>query len=134
MGMFDTVRSSYDLGPGYMNKELQTKDLDCCMNDYWIDPAGQLFEIDYSHTADFVELVEGDEGYDENRRWVNLKWIPNGHHGKIKPVYIFKIVEVYPATFDGHYAKWPSCHILFRDGIIMEVRHTNLYDEVSSGL
>ena len=26
MGMYDTVRSSYDLGPGWLNKDLQTKD------------------------------------------------------------------------------------------------------------
>jgi len=134
MGMFDTVRSSYDLGPGYNNKELQTKDLDCCMNDYWIDPAGQLFEIDYSSTADFVELAEGDDGYNSDRKYLNFKWIPNGLHGKIKPVYIFKIIEVYPAVFDGHYSKWPSCHILFKNGIINEIRHTNLYDEVPSHL
>jgi len=56
MGMFDTVRSSYDLGPGFQ-KDLQTKDLDCCMNEYWIDPSGRLFEIDFSGTHDFLEIV-----------------------------------------------------------------------------
>lgn len=123
MGMFDTVRSSYDLGPKYMNKTLQTKDLDCFMNEYWISPSGQLFEIDLSQTADFVELKEGDDGYDPKRLFLNFVWIPNGNHGKIKPVYIFKVVELYPAEFDGQYSDWPSCHVYFRDGIIKEVRH-----------
>ena len=48
MGMFDTIRSSYDLGPGFWNKELQTKDLTCTLSVYWISPNGELFEIDYS--------------------------------------------------------------------------------------
>tara|TARA_B100000925_G_C21721055_1_gene350923 strand:- start:73 stop:210 length:138 start_codon:yes stop_codon:yes gene_type:complete len=43
MGMFDTIRSSYDLGPGFWNKELQTKDLESIMATYWIDPLGQFF-------------------------------------------------------------------------------------------
>lgn len=125
MGMFDTVRCSYDLGPGYINRELQTKDLDCCMAEYWISPAGQLYEIDYSHTSDFVDVPEEER----TAPWNTFKSVPNGNRGKIKPVYIFKIVELYPARWDGHYSKWPTCQVLFRDGIITEVRHTPLHDD-----
>ena len=57
MGMYDTIRSSYDLGPGFQ-KELQTKDLECLMVDYWISPSGRLYEIDYSGTSDFVDVPE----------------------------------------------------------------------------
>jgi hypothetical protein len=128
MGMFDTVRSSYDLGPGYSNQELQTKDLECFMKDYWIDPVGRLFELDYSHTHDFKEVPEGER----LTPWHVFEWVKNGNHGKLKPVYIFKVIEVYPARFDGHYAKWPRCHIYFRDGIVTEVRHNT--DEVSGNL
>lgn len=124
MGMFDTVRSSYDLGPGWLNKELQTKDLDCCMNEYWISPEGQLFEIDYSHTYDFVDIPEEERV----RPWNVFKTVPNGNHGKVRPVYIFKVVELYPAEWGVHYAKWPSCHVYFKDGMIKEVRHANLHD------
>lgn len=124
MGMYDTVRSSYDLGPGWLNKELQTKDLDCCMNEYWISPEGQLFEIDYSHTYDFVDIPEEERV----RPWNVFKTVPNGNHGKVRPVYIFKVVELYPAKWDAHYAKWPSCHVYFKDGMIKEVRHANLHD------
>jgi len=123
MGMFDTVRSSYDLGPGYLNKELQTKDLDCCMAEYWISPVGQLFEIDYSGTQDFVENPENDTPL-----WKGIKYTPNGNHGKVRPVFAFKVVELYPAKWDAHYAKWPSCHVHFWDGMIKEVRHATLHD------
>jgi hypothetical protein len=128
MGLFDTVKCSYDLGPGYINRELQTKDLDCCMADYWISPAGQLYEIDYGGTHTFETIKENDPRYDSNKKFLNFEWIPTGQRGKIKPVYIFKIVELYPAKWDGHYSKWPSCHVLFRDGIITEVRHTPLHE------
>jgi len=122
MGLYDTVRSSYDLGPGWLNKELQTKDLDCCMCEYWISPEGQLFEIDYSGTQDFV-LTEEDTTIIPR-----IKYTPNGNHGKVRPVFAFKVVELYPAKWDAHYAKWPSCHVHFWDGMIKEVRHATLHD------
>jgi hypothetical protein len=128
MGMFDTIRCSYDLGPGYLNRELQTKDLDCCMTEYWLDPAGRLYEIDYTGTHDFYEVPEEER----SAPWNFFEQIPNGNHGKIKPVYLFKVIEVYPAKWDAYYSKWPSCFILFRDGIVQEVRHTNLHEENES--
>jgi hypothetical protein len=124
MGMFDTVRSSYDLGPGWLNKELQTKDLDCCMAEYWISPAGQLFELDYSYTHDFVDVPEEERSVP----WRTFEPVPNGNHGRVKPVFAFKVVELYPAKWDAHYSKWPSCHVHFWDGMIKEVRHAHLHD------
>jgi hypothetical protein len=115
MGMFDTVRSSYDLGPGFQ-KDLQTKDLDCCMNEYWIDPSGRLFEIDFSGTHDFLEIVE------DHRGWPKFQTIPNGNHGKVKPVYLFKVIEVYPSEWDCKYSPYIRKHIFFKDGIIEEVK------------
>ena len=94
------------------------------MNEYWISPEGQLFEIDYSHTYDFVDIPEEERV----RPWNVFKTVPNGNHGKVRPVYIFKVVELYPAKWDAHYAKWPSCHVYFKDGMIKEVRHANLHD------
>lgn len=130
MGMFDTIKSSYDLGPGYQ-KELQTKDLDCAMNHYWIDVRGQLFEIDYSHTHDFVELKEGDDGYDDKRGFLNFIWVPNGRRGAVRPVYHYGVVEVYPAVWDCKYSSYPSCKIFFRYGIIEEVVHdTQRYERI----
>ena len=76
MGLFDTVRSSFDLGPGY-HRTLQTKDLECLMCEYWIDSAGKLYEIDYSHTADFVEIGPDDPNYNQERGYLNFFWKPN---------------------------------------------------------
>jgi hypothetical protein len=84
--MFDYFRSSYELGEQFTNTRCHTKDIEDgyggTMSDFWLSPSGQLYLIDYSHTADFVELKEGDEGYSEVALF-NLQWIPNGTHGKV---------------------------------------------------
>lgn len=124
MGMFDYLRSSYDLGEQFTNVELHTKDIEDgiggTMSHYWLDPHGYLYHIDYSHTADFVELKEGDEGYDSIHLWCNFKWIPNGNHGKISPCMITKYVEVYPPTWDGQWEDWPRCKIHFKYGRLVD--------------
>jgi hypothetical protein len=79
MGLYDTVRSSYNLGPDLTDCELQTKDLSCCMEDLWISPAGELFTIDYTRTA---ELVPDPEC---KRQFWPYKWEPNGNHGRVTP-------------------------------------------------
>jgi hypothetical protein len=107
MGMFDTIRSSYDLGPGFWNKDLQTKDLDCTLSEYWISPNGELFEIDYSGTHDW-ELVDN----------INYKPVPNGNRGAVRPIIITTELEVYPSTWDAHYAKFPTMKITFIDGVL----------------
>jgi hypothetical protein len=109
MGLYDTVRSSFDLGPGYNRKDLQTKDLECMMYDYWIDPTGKLYEVDYSHTQDFNQDF--------------TSYVANGNHGKVKPIYWNGVVEVFPAKWDCYYAPFPSCFLTFTRGIITEVTH-----------
>jgi len=116
MGMFDTIKCNYDLGPGFWNRTLQTKDLDCLMVDYWLDPAGKLFEIDYSGTQDFVDVPDDEM----NMPWNTFKWVPNGNHGKVKPIYITKIILVYPSVWDCKYAPYPSCRVRFENGIIQQ--------------
>ena len=122
MGMFDYVRSSY-----YFDVEFcgvcQTKDIeegyDGTMSQFWISPDGQLYLIDYSHTADFVELKEGDEGYSEVGLF-NLQWIPNGTHGKVRPWNITKYIVIYPEQWDGEWEHWPECRIHFVNGIVQD--------------
>jgi len=98
MGMFDTIRCSFDLGPGFWNRELQTKSLENFMTEYWLDPKGRLFEIDYSGTTDYI--------MDDNELF-GYRLTPNGNHGKIKPTAITKYIEVYPATWDCKYSPFP---------------------------
>jgi hypothetical protein len=116
MGMFDTIRSSYDLGPGFWRRDLQTKGLECLMVEYWIDPSGQLFEIDYSGTQDFDLCPEQES----KTPWNPYKAVPNGNHGKVRPVYVTATIEVYPAKWECHYAPFPRKIIQFVNGKLNE--------------
>ena len=124
MGMFDYVRSSYPLGEEFSGV-CQTKDIEegigGTMSQYWISPDGQLYLIDYSHTADFVELKEGDEGYQEGRlSMLNFKWISNGTHGRVRPTNLTKYITVYPEQWDGEWEDWPECRIHFKHGKLQD--------------
>jgi hypothetical protein len=114
MGMFDTLRSSYDLGAGF-TKELQTKDLECCMYHYWIDPLGRLWDINYQGTQDLI-INEKAENI-----WEKVKPVPNGCHGKVSPVFIDKEIEVYPAQWNAHYAALPRRYLTFKGGVLYGV-------------
>ena len=111
MGMFDTIRCNYDLGPGFWNKELQTKDLQCACCQYWLDPSGRLWEIDYSGTQDFVDVP-----IDDNHPWLSFKTVGNGNHGKVRPLYVTKSIEVYPSEWTAYYAPYPRQTITFVEG------------------
>ena len=121
--MYDNVRSSYNLGEHFTNTQCQTKDIEDgiggTMSQYWISPDGYFYLIDYSHTSDFVELKEGDEGYSD-RGFLNFKWIPNGTHGKVTPYLLTKYIEIYPEKWDGDWQSWPRCKLHFRYGVLKD--------------
>lgn len=122
--MFDYLISSYDLGEEFTKVELQTKDIEDgiggTMSHYWLDPQGYLYYIDYSYTADFVEIEEGDEDYNDTHKWCNFQWVPNGNKGKVSPWYLTKYIEVYPAQWDGKWEDWPRCKIHFKYGRLVD--------------
>ena len=109
MNYYDTIRSSYDLGPGF-KKDLHTKDLTRSCVEFWIDPAGHLYQVDYSHTQSAVCI-------DEHQ----FKLVKSSH-GRVAPYYFWGEVEVYPAKWPVYYAPTPTCKIVFERGIISEVR------------
>jgi len=120
--MYDNVRSSYKpFGEDFYGQN-QTKDIEegigGTMSQYWISPEGQLYLIDYSHTADFVELKEGDEGYEPEKKIFNFRWIPNGTHGKVRPWNITKTIKIYPENWKGEWSDWPEVTILFENGVV----------------
>ena len=130
MGMMDFVRSSYDLGEQFTETRLQTKDIEDygiggTMSQYWISPDGYLYLIDYSHTADFVELKEGDEGYNDVMPLLNFQWIPNGTHGKVRVHPITKYIEIYPEKWDGEYKDWPTLKLHFLYGVLQGYESSN---------
>lgn len=117
MGMFDTVRSSYPLISAEADLELQTKDLDCLMRDYWISPAGQLYRIDTSAAYDAVEIKEELR----ERPWQLIEWVRNGRHGVVAPENTTALVTLYPGrVLDGE-QEWPWVKAYFKNGVIQEV-------------
>ena len=122
--MFDYFRSSYDLGEEFTEVELQTKDIEDgiggTMSHYWLDPHGYLYHIDYSHTADLKIYEPGDPEYNDDLKWLNFEWVPNGNHGKVSPWLITKYVEVYPSTWEGQWEDWPRCKIHFKYGRVVD--------------
>jgi hypothetical protein len=122
--MYDNVRSSYKpFGEDFYGQN-QTKEIEegygGTLSQYWISPEGQLYLIDYSHTADFVELQEGDEGYEPEKKIFNFRWIPNGTRGKVRPWNITKTIKIYPENWKGEYEDWPDCRIHFKDGKVQD--------------
>ena len=124
MGMFDYIRSSYDLGEQFTNVELQTKDIEegysGTMSHFWIDPAGYLWVGDYIGTSTLEIIEKDDPRYDDKHLFLNYEWIPTGKHGKYRVHPITKYIEVYPSTWDGHYDDWPRCKIHFKYGRLMD--------------
>ena len=111
--MFDYLKSSYDLGEQFTNVECQTKDIEegysGTMSHFWIDPAGYLWVGDYSGTSTFEIIEKDDPRYNPKHLFLNYEWIPTGQHGKYQVHAITKYVEIYPATWEGHYDDWPRC-------------------------
>ena len=124
MGLFDYVRNSYKpLGEHFLGVN-HTKDIEegygGTMSQYWISPEGQLYLIDYSHTADFVELQEGDPGYEPEKKFLNFVWIPNGNKGKVRPWDFTKYIEIHHEKFDGAWEDYPRLRLHFKSGRLTE--------------
>lgn len=107
MGMYDRIHCQYDAGVGFYNRTLQTKDLYSAMDEYWIDPSGKLYHIDYSGTQD----------WEPNDKW-GFTPVSNGNRGKIKPILHCGSILVYPENWDSKYAPFPSKILIFKYGII----------------
>lgn len=109
MGYYDTIFSSYDLGPGFWNRTLKTDNLDNIFSEYWIDPKGRLWSIDYTGTYDFE-----DNG--------NFKVVKSTNNGRVVPFDLTKQIEVYPAVWASWYSPTPRAIVNFESGIV-----TNCY-------
>ena len=123
MGLYDEIRSSYNLGEHFTNVEMQTKDLACAMTKYWIAPDGCLYELTYRDTHDFVTIEESDERYESEKLFLNFEWIPTGKHGKVEPCYVSDYVEIYPSQWKGDYDAWPRCRIHFKLGKLQDFEY-----------
>ena len=124
MGMYDHVRSSYDLGEQFTNVVCQTKDIEDgiggTLTDYWIDPTGILWYPNYAGTNTFEIISEDDPRYDPDKKFLNFEWIPTGAKGKLQQHPITKYVEIYPSGWKGEWEDWPRCRIHFKYGKVMD--------------
>ena len=90
MGMFDNLRSDYDIGI-LTKRSCQTKDMDPLggtMSFFWLDPAGKLWTSDYSGTMKI--RLSSDRPY-----LGNITYIPTGVHGRFYPAYVTGQVVIY---------------------------------------
>ena len=111
MGIYDTIFSTFDLGPGFWNRELRTEDLYRSLAEYWIDPNGRIWSIDYSGTHDFEDLGR-------------FKICKNGNKGRISPFTITKQIEVYPAVWKTHYAPTPVANVNIVEGVVQKILYS----------
>lgn len=136
MGMFDYLRSSYDLGE-FTNVVCQTKDIEDgiggTMTDYWLDPNGVLWYPDYRGTSTFETINEDDPRYNDNARFLNFEWVPTGKRGKFIQHPITKYVEIYPEQWAGEWEEWPRCILHFKKGILQEYEIKKRMDIMGKG-
>lgn len=123
MGMFDYIRCSYSFGE-HFSEQCHTKEIECgdiggTMSQYWISPSGCLYLVDYSNTADFVEVPE-EELSKKKYKWMKYKWESNGLRGRVTPCPITKYVVIYPEMWSGDWRDWPDCRIHFKQGIVKD--------------
>jgi hypothetical protein len=111
MGMYSTIyNTSHAFGPQFLG-ELQTKDLDCVMDEYWLSPNGELYHIDT------VETHEPQINPD-SKNWVDcLMWVPTGRHGSIRPCLVTNVLRMYGSPT----GKFVETFAYFRDGRLVEV-------------
>jgi hypothetical protein len=126
MGLYDCVRSSYNLGEHFTETICQTKtiedDYGGTMTDYWIDPAGRLWYPEYKDTHDFVYIDEGNPEYNPDKKFMNFKWVPTGKRGKVIHHKITKYIEIYPHQWKGAWEDWPTIRLHFVDGILKDFK------------
>lgn len=122
MGLFDYLRSSYDLGEQFTDVTLQTKDIEDgiggTMSLYWLDPAGRLWRPDYIGTNTFEIIPENDPRYNEKLSFLNYEWIPTGNHGKYRHHIITKYIKVYVSQWKGEWHLWPTLRLHFVNGVL----------------
>jgi len=128
MGMFDWLRCAAGLDDRVDESTLyQTKDLDCCLETYWVDPSGKLWKIDESGTYDIVEEPEEEiMAARERKEWLPpFHPVPNGNHGRVMPYLLTRTIRIYPSQWKHpkpDHSDWPEYELVFRDGQLILVQ------------
>lgn len=129
--MFDYVRCAAPLDDRVGPEDVfLCKDLDCCMETYWVDPAGHLWRLDESDTYDIVEESEEDIRLArESRQWLPpFRPVLNGNHGRVLPHRLTRTIRIYPSDWSSkvkdklRHSDWPEYELTFRDGELILVQ------------
>lgn len=123
MGLYDTFRSSFNLGSEFTDVECQTKDIDDeggTMSFYWLGPDGRLYTPDYDGTHIFE--MSKDPGAS---LWNSFMWVPTGAHGKMKCAYLTRSIEIYPVKAAKSWEEVPRMHLRFREGALCDFAQSN---------
>ncbi len=115
MGMFDTVRSSYPLIDEITDRDLQCKDFDCVMTNYWISPEGQLFNVNFRDAFTYREKPVVQRRF----VWDKVVWEPNGDHGHVSPDYRTCMARLYGAA--PKEGPWSEALVYIKHGLIKDV-------------
>jgi hypothetical protein len=119
--MYDDFKSSYDLGPDFTNVDCQTKDLGSCMDFYWLDPAGQLWQMDHTGTYTLEENPNYQGEHESRLNWIFRHHVVlTGKHGKVKPVSVTDYVTIYSHRHNRSYDEWPLCRLHFVGGRLQD--------------
>jgi hypothetical protein len=124
MGMFDFVRSSYDLGPQFTDVQLQTKDIEefgigGSMTNY-LDPSGYLCYGDYTGTSTFEEISKDDERYSDKHLFLNFEWIQQGKEVSIKFIPLPNIFQCILLNGRESGTDWPTLRLHFIRGKLQD--------------
>lgn len=114
MGLFDIVRSSFDLGPDFTECECQTKDIEelgGSLTFYWLSPDGHLYTPNYDGTADF-EVANDPHASLFN----SFRIVETGKKGLVQAVYISKTIKIYPAKLASKFEPIPEMELKFKEG------------------
>jgi hypothetical protein len=110
MGLFSEVINSCEQLGDDMLGVLQTKELECVMDTYWLSPDGRLYLIDDSQTWS-LELTDAP--------WPdNVKKVKTGARGKIKPYPVNGAIRF---TGPGHGDNYREVVAWFRGGQLKQV-------------
>ena len=122
MGMFDEVRSSFQLPEPFMGLN-QTKDMDDfggAMRFYHVDSKGYLWCGDYKETNTFEVIGEDDPRYDPERNFLNYEFVPTGKRGKWQVYPVTRYVTIYPTQWGGSWETWPRLRLHFKSGKLQD--------------
>jgi len=125
MGMFDTIRSSYNFGEEFKYKEYQTKDIEDyiggTLSEYWLDPSGKLWYLEYKDVFQFV--IDNSV----NNELLKYKLTPTGTNGKVVPFRLKKYIKIYPGLLNNEIQSNWSLLLHFKDGILVEYEKIKRY-------